>query len=347
MTREPTMEDVAERAGVSRALVSLVMRGSPKVSARAREAVESAARDLDYRPNLMARNLASRRTMTFGLMLNDLHNPFFSEVTDGVHRAADHHGYATIIATGRRDPDLERLAVDRLLDHRVDALLLFGPRLDLDHLEQAAARTPVVVVGRPSSSKHLDSVNNDEAEGARLAVDHLVSLGHTAIVHVDGGNGAGAEPRRAGFLRAMSHHGLTGLVVPGDFTEQSGLAAADAILDAKERPTAAFTANDVTAIGLMSALQQRGLRVPHDLSVVGYDNTALAALGSISLTTIDQPRLAMGLLAVETAIERLTAGRTRSRHHVLAPSLVVRSTTGPVGPATSGRGSRRSKKVSE
>jgi DNA-binding LacI/PurR family transcriptional regulator len=322
------MEDVAEQAGVSRALVSLVMRGSPKVSSRARTAVETAARDLGYRPNLVARNLASRRTMTLGLMVNDLNNPFFAEVTDGAERAADDHGYSTIIATGRRDLEHERRAIERLLDHRVDALILFGPRLDLSHIERAAERTPVVMLGRPSASTTIDSINNDEAEGARLAIGHLVSLGHRAIVHVDGGNGAGAEPRRAGFMNAMAAHGLTGRVVEGDFTEASGVAAAERIMtDGNDRPTAVFTANDVTALGFMSAVQHRGLRVPDDLSIVGYDNTALAALGSISLTTIDQPRLSMGLLAVETAVERLAAGRTRARHHILAPSLVVRSTT--------------------
>ena len=180
----------------------------------------------------------------------------------------------------------------------------------------------------------MDSVVNDDRAGAAMAVDHLHVLGHTHIAHIDGGAGAGAASRRSGFLAAMRRHGLerTAQVVPGDFTEAGGAAGVDALLTAGELPTAVFVSNDLAAIGALHALEHAGLAVPEDISLVGYDNTALAALGHIGLTTIDQPRHEMGTTGVELLLERVESGRTAPRHLVIAPRLVVRRTTAPPRP---------------
>lgn len=321
------MDDVALRAGVSRALVSLVMRDSPKVSDRSRVAVLTAAEELDYRPNLMARSLASRRTMTIGLVLNDLHNPFFPEIADGIRAGADEHGYRLLMNSGFLEPASERRAVEQFLELRADGIILVGPRLPTKAIAAAAESVPVVVVGRPLRAAAVDTVNNDEAAGASLVVDHLVSLGHERIAHIDGGAGAGAKERRAGFIDAMQTHGLEPSVVRGDFTEGGGERAAEHILALADRPSAVFAANDLTALGALSRLDEAGLNVPDDISLVGYDNVAMAALRHISLTTIDQPRLEMGKLAVAAIVERLAGDVDRASRKIVRPSLVVRHTT--------------------
>jgi DNA-binding LacI/PurR family transcriptional regulator len=324
---EPTMQNVADRAGVSRALVSLVLHDSPKVSVNARAAVLAAAAELGYRPNLMARSLASRQTKTLGVLIDDLHNPFFHDVTDGIQYAATQRGYRLIMNAGWREPDLERTSIDTLLDYRVDGLLLLSPRVAHEHIDAAAERAPVVVIGRPTSSRAVDSVNNDEIEGTRLVVEHLVSLGHRRIVHIDGGPGAGALPRRVGYELAMDASGLAVRVVAGNFTEASGMAAAELLLHESSLPTAIFAANDASAVGLLDRLSQAGVRVPDDVSVVGYDNTSVAGLGYISLTSIDQPRYDMGVLAVETLLKRIENPGAEPMHHVMKPTLVQRRTT--------------------
>jgi DNA-binding LacI/PurR family transcriptional regulator len=324
---QPTMQDVADRAGVSRALVSLVMHNSPKVSPTRAAAVLAAAAELGYRPNLMARNLASRRTMTIGVLVDDMHNPYFHDVADGVQHLAEQQGFSVTLKGGRRDPEQERRAIVELLDFRVDGLVLLGPRLAHEHIDAAAARAPVVVVGRPTSSPVVDSVNNDEIEGTRLVVQHLATLGHRNIVHVDGGPGAGARPRRAGFELAMDAAGLTPDVVAGNFTEASGFEAAEELLRRAALPSAIFAANDACAIGLLDRFSQSGVRVPDDASVIGYDNTSVAGLGYVSLTSVDQPRYDMGILAAETLLKRLENPGAKTVHHVLKPTLVERRTT--------------------
>ena len=219
------MEDVARAAGVSRALVSLVIRDSPKVSERSRRDVLAAAERLGYRPNLMARNLASRRTMTIGVLLNDLHNPFFAEVADGILSAADESDYRVLFSTGRVRPAIESHTLEAFLELRVDGIVLVGSRLPRAAIEAAARTVPLVAVGRRLRSSVVDTINNHEQAGARLAVDHLAGLGHERIVHIDGGRGAGSAPRRSGYRAAMARHGLDGhvRVVGGDLTELSGV----------------------------------------------------------------------------------------------------------------------------
>jgi DNA-binding LacI/PurR family transcriptional regulator len=324
---QPTMQNVADRAGVSRALVSLVMHDSPKVSAASRAAVLAAASELGYRPNLIARNLASRRTRTLGVLVDDMRNPFFHDVADGVQHVADQQGFSIIVKGAHRDPEQERRAIEELLDFRVDGLVLLGPRLAHEHIGAATSKAPVVVVGRPTSSQLVDSVNNDELEGTRLVVQHLAALGHRHIVHIDGGPGAGARPRRAGFELAMDAAGLTADVVAGNFTEVSGFEAAELLLRRPSLPTAIFAANDACAIGVLDRFSQSGVNVPHDASVLGYDNTSVAGLGYVSLTSIDQPRFDMGQLAAETLLKRIENPGAEPVHHVLKPTLIERRTT--------------------
>lgn len=331
---QPTMEDVANRAGVSRALVSLVMRNSPKVSERSRVAVLEAAEELGYRRNLMAHHLASRRTMTIGLVLNDLHNPFFAEMTDGIHEAALKAGYRIVINTGLRNRAGEKAAVDTFLEFRTDGIILVGSELSEDELETLASETNLVVAARVTSTDSYDTVSIDDRLGAHLVVDHLADLGHRRIAHIDGGPGAGARKRREGYKTAMEQRGLSEHVriVAGAYSEQAGTAGVDQLLGNGEIPTAIFAANDLMATGVLNRLQFEGLRVPDDVSLVGFDNTAVAALHQMSLTTVDQPCELLGRLAARYLIERLDGEREAAVHELLTPSLVCRNTSGPVSP---------------
>jgi len=325
------MRQVAERAGVSTALVSLVMRDAPNVSDYRRTLVLEAAEELGYRPNVLARNLASNRTRTVGVVLNDLHNPFFAETVDGIEAAADEAGYRILLGSARRSPRGEARTVETMLEMRVDGLVLAGALMSVAEIERAAASAAVVVVGRTTRSRLVDAVNNDERVGARLAVEHLVALGHRAIAHVSGGAGAGAAARRRGYEAAMRAHGLTDeiSVAAGDFSEEGGYAAAGSLLAAEPRPTAIFAANDQSAAGVLDRVDAAGMRAPGDVSIVGYDNTALAAMHHMSLTTVDQPRATLGRIAIQLLLDRLDNVRTDPMHHVIAPSLVVRSSSGP------------------
>ncbi|MGC0417027.1 LacI family DNA-binding transcriptional regulator [Embleya sp. AB8] len=326
----PTLEDVAARAGVSRSLVSLVMRDSPKVSAGRRQAVLAAARELGYRPNLNARTLATGSSSTLGVLISDLHNPYFAEVVDGVEAAARDHGMDIVLGTGGRRPAHERRSLERLLQFRPAGLVLLGPVVATAAIEEAAEQVPTVLVARGVRAAHVDTVNDDGATGSALAVEHLAALGHRDIVHVDGGHGSQAAVRRRGYEQAMHRLALQRYlrVVPSEYTDTGGAEAARALLAGGTLPTAIVAANDVNAVGIIGELSESGVRVPRDVSVVGYDNTHLAGLRHIGLTTINQPREEMGRLATETLLQRLRGERTRAARHLLHPALVIRTSTG-------------------
>lgn len=322
------MDDVAARAGVSRALVSLVMRNSPRVSTQSRERVLAAAAELGYRPNVLARNLASGQTHTVGVMLNDIHNPYFTEMAEGVTAAAAEAGLQVLLNSGWQREDGENQAIEALLNMRTDGIVLGGPRLPLEVLADFAAQTPTVSVSTYGRPEQFDTVCNDEVHGANLVVDHLVDLGHERIAHISG-IAAGGPERRSAFSEAMIRAGLAPITVDGDFHEDAGLQAAERLMNLQTPPSAIFAGNDLSAIGVLTYLRTAGIRVPEDVSVVGYDDTLLAGIGPVSLTTVHQPRQQIGRRAMELLLERID-GRVESRHELIEPRLVTRSSTGRV-----------------
>ena len=335
--KQPTILDVAERAGVSKSLVSLAMRGSDQVSASSRAAIMKAAEELGYRPNAAARSLVRRRSSILGVMLSDLHNPFFAEVVDGIDDAAVGTGYRALFTSGRRSARLESEAIETLLELRVDGLIVLAPAVGPQAAVAAARSAPVVVVSRATRSPEIDCVTNDDRLGGERVVDHLGGLGHRHIAHIPGGGGAGAQPRCTGYERAMRRHGLEALIraVPGAYTEAGGARGMEELLAKGVRPSAVFAANDVAAIGAIEVLKSHGLRVPQDISVVGYDNTHISGLYGFNLTTVDQPRFEIGRMAVSLLLERLEGGRTEAKRVVLAPELVVRGSSAPPPAASS------------
>lgn len=325
-----TLEDVAARAGVSRSLVSLALKGSTRVSAGTRERIVAAAKELGYRPNLNARRLASHRTNTLGVMLADLHNPVFAEVLDGFDENEKKHPqpHQLLLAAGFRDPERERLGLESLIAQQVDGILLMGPLSSGARIQEFATQVPLVVIGRKVPS--VDSVLVDDALGLRLAVEHLLALGHRRIAHIDGGRGAGSATRRRSFQTVMNEHGLHSQMrlVGGDYSEDGGRKATLELLKSGDRPSGIVAANDLSAIGVLAAARTAGLRVPEDLSVVGYDNTALAHNGYVDMTTVDYPRARIGSIAWDLISARITPTSTRpGRTVTVDPALIVRSTT--------------------
>ena len=309
----------------------MVTRGEDGVSAEKRKAILEAIDELSYRPNVIARSLVQRRTRIFGVMIPDLRNPFFSDVVSGIQARADELGFRVLFNTGERRPELEESAIESLLELRVDGLILAAPRVDDSVIAHAADWVPVVVINRRAPNESCDSVSNDNIAGARLAVEHCADLGHRRIALIEGGTGVAARTRHEGYVRAMRGLGLSQyiLTAQGAHSEEGGRRGARELLQRGPFPTAIFASNDLCAIGALDVLEEAGLKIPADVSLVGFDNTTLAALRHISLTSINQPGGDMGRSAVESLWERIDGERTTPRRDIVAPSLVVRSTTGP------------------
>ena len=342
----PTIRDVAARAGVSKSLVSLALQNSPRVATASREAVLAAAAELGYRPNAAARALVAHRTRTIGVFVLDLRNPIYIDILEGLQAEARRHGYQTILVVGSEDRVAERAELEKLMEFRVEGFITLGHRLPEGSATAISASCPAVLVGAELRGRdNLIAISNDDFAGGSLAVDHLVSYGHSRISHVTGGNNSVARRRRMGYERAMTDHGLAANIAcfDGEFTDEGGYRGTMRALAASTRPTALFVANDYAAIGAIAAAADTGLRVAEDLSIVGYDGTSLAGLRSIGLTTVAQPLHEMGVKAAGRLCSQLDSNSEGSpKLTKLSPLLVVRGTTAPL---PTGRTSRSMPKV--
>ncbi|MFF4211650.1 LacI family DNA-binding transcriptional regulator [Streptomyces sp. NPDC001796] len=327
--RPPTIRDVAERAGVSKSLVSLVLRGSDQVRPEKRAAVLAAVEELAYRPNAAARSLSERRTRTVGVLLNDMRNPWFVELLDGLNSRLHDAGLRMLLADGHLNRRLGEDLTRTFTDLRVDGLIAVGTLPPSEALRQAAARIPTVVAGaREPELPAVDIVANDDEHGARLATEHLIGLGHRRIAHIAGQGVVGALRRRS-FETVMREHGLedSAIVAQGDLTEEGGYRAAIRLLSARERPTAVFAFNDIACVGALSAAEELGLRVPRDLSLVGYDNTYLSRLRHLWLTTVDNGSHDVGRRAAGRLLDRIADPGRPAELVLTTPALEVRGTT--------------------
>lgn len=326
----PTMRDVALHLGVSRQLVSLVMRGAPGPSAESRDRILEAARELGYRPNASARLLRQRRTRLIGAMFV-LRNPFEVRFVERFVERAAEQGFGVVLGA-HSDERPTDVVVSDLMAQRVEALVAFNPDPGSPALQDALDRIPVVWLGEKSPEARADNVRVDDVTGLRLAVEHLVELGHRDIAYVGGDTGIVGRDRAEAYRRAMSDVGLRHRieVVPGDFGEEDGATAARGIAARSEadRPTAVLTCGDLSAVGVLSAFARAGLAVPGDVSVVGFDDSYVCALSYNDLTSVRQDVEATAEAALETVVARL-ADRTAEPHDVLTPTtLVTRGSTG-------------------
>ena len=251
---------------------------------------------------------------------------FHLELLDGLYAAAESAGYEVILSALTTSRD-ERRAVETLLDFRCEAVILLGPEGDAPVV---AGRLPVVVVGWQVADPAVDVVRTSDDQGMRLAVDHLVGLGHRRIVHVDGGRGPVSVARRRGFRAAMRERDLDeqARVLSGGRAQEHGIAAARLLLDEGDLPTAVIAYNDDVATGLLESFHRAGVLVPGALSIVGWDDSYLSRLPHVNLTTVRQDADRMAELAVRRSIERLTDREVDGPEIVLPPELIVRGSTG-------------------
>ena len=331
----PTIREVAARAGVSKSLVSLALQNAPRVAPETRKAILAAAEELGYRRNAAAHALGAHRTRTIGVFVLDLHNPITADVLDAVQAEARRRDYRTIVVVGSEDAAAERAELEKLLEFRVEGIIALGHRLPDGAREAFTADCPAVIIGSEQLGiPHLGSMSNDDVQGATLAVDHLVALGHERIAYVDGGPSTVARDRRRGYRAAMRRHGLGDhvTVVKGSFTDDGGYRGASTALDLDDPPTALFVVNDLAAMGALAAVADCGLSVPEDVSVVGYDGTRLAGIRPLALTTVAQPLLELGRRAVAQLCGQLDGDLSAQSHTRLPPTLVERRTTAPPHP---------------
>lgn len=329
--RKPTIHDVAEVAGVSKSAVSLAIRNQRGVSEATREHILNIAQELGYRSNVWARSLVQGRTGLIGILLQDLGNSYHRDVTAGVEDAAVENDLRLVIGHGRRDAKRLHAELDSLLALGVEGVVIVSSWVPPQYLEKIGKRVPVVVVGRlPEPVSGIDTVANRDEIGARQAVEHLIELGHTRIAHLTGSARPAAMHRRGAFSELMRK------LLPGVDPQVEGPKQLEAairylvfqIQEEKGAPTAVFTQNDRVAADLVGASLDAGLRLPEQLSIVGYDNSSVCRMLRPQLTSVDQPRSRMGQMALEMLSERIT-GRTEDKHVTIAPNLVVRESTAP------------------
>jgi LacI family transcriptional regulator len=327
------MKEVARAAEVSVATVSHVINRTRFVSPELAERVRDAMDELGYTPDATARSLRVRRTQTIGLVVPDNSNPFFAELGQAIEEAGFDAGYTTILGNSAEQPERERRYLQALVAKRVDGLIV-APSRDGGTLEAilGPAKIPVVVIDRDAHLPGADAVLYDNEGGSVAATRHLLALGHTNIAFVAGPPDVQpAAERLRGFRRALVEAGLDPCrVVEADFHYAGGRDAAARLLATDAAPTAIFAANDLMAAGVLQELAARGIEVPDDISVVGFDDAPLAEMVSPTVTTVRQPLQQMAKTALALLLARIGGDGGRPSRHVLPTELIVRESSGPV-----------------
>jgi LacI family transcriptional regulator len=332
-SRRVTIQDVARSAGVSVSAVSKVVRDAYGVSPQMRSRVTAAIDELGYRPHAGARAMRGR-AFTIGVVLVDFTSPYQAEVAQGATDELYGSSFQSILVAAGTDAEAHQRAAEALIDRQADGLILIAPFTSHDWLEGLGSRVPVVVVGRHGPSTNYDTVSGDDIEGARLVVDHLVALGHRRITFIAHPSIGVERPfvmshtaREDGYEAAMGRHGIDPEVIVTSWTEQGGYQAAIEALDRSVPPTAIFAGADIAALGVLRAAEERGIRVPQDLSVAGYDNIYVSTIGRVALTTVDQAGPLTGSVSARMLLQRIDNSRSQPIHYMLPPRLEVRRTT--------------------
>lgn len=327
-TSRPTIYDVAKSAGVSKSLVSLVLRGSTNVSKESETAVKTAIKKLNYQPNRAASDLAAKRTQLIAVLIDDYSNPWFIDLIQSLSDVLTPKGYRLSVI----DSLTSQAGTDPLtsaLSMRPDGIIIAQ---DIPDFSVPDSIPPFVIAGtRITPAGTHEAVANDDSYGAQLATEHLINLGHRNIAHLRVGSGAG-HSRFLSFEKTMRAHNLTPLSnnYDGPAVEHAGYTETLALLKEHPEVTAIFASNDITAIGVLGAARDLGLRVPEDLSVVGYDNTPLAQTRLINLTTIDDNSIGVGYNAALLLLSMLDPQAPHPEIlHTLQPSLIERGTCAP------------------
>jgi LacI family transcriptional regulator len=327
-----TIKDIAREVGVSPSTVSRALSDSPLISEKTKQRIKDIAYRLGYERNELARGLVKGSSGAVGLVVPDITNPFFGDIVRGVGEIAHHSGYGVILCNTAEKTDRELSYIQLLRRKRVDGFILASVTVEDPYLQELSqSKTPFILVSRLSRSVDAPYVTVDDQAGARLAVEHLIGLGHERIGFIGGpGSVQSSRDRMATYREVLREHGLAvqdDWVCYADFTQAAGREAGRRMLSLAIPPTAIFAANDVTALGVLEAAEGLDLRIPEDLSLVGYDDIAYASLPRIQLTTVAQPAFEMGQIAIKWLLSVIGKEIVYPLYRVLEPHLIVRSTT--------------------
>ncbi|WP_420454368.1 LacI family DNA-binding transcriptional regulator [Rubrivirga sp.] len=332
-----TLNDIAERVGVSVSTVSRVLNKkatSHRISTDTESLVLQAARDLDYKANHLARGLRLSQTNTIGVVAPDVSNPFFARVVKRIQTRAHALGYSLIVCDSDESLDLEVEQVNLLYRKRVDGLIAMPVGQHFEHFEEWAGReVPLVLVDRGTDALEVDSVIVDNYRGAFEATEHFLDHGHHQIAVVQGLGGTSTNTDRlAGYHDALAARGVSAddrLLVGGDFGEATGYAATGHLLDLDRPPTAIFATGDLITLGALQAIDERGLSIPDDVSLISFDDFDFAPFLRCPLTAVEQPKGPMGEAAVDLFADQIVRPGRAPRRVTLRPRLVVRESVRP------------------
>jgi LacI family transcriptional regulator len=321
--------DVARQAGVSPSTVSRILNGTARVSDDKRQAVLAAIDKMNFAPNQMAQGLKKGRSMTIGIVVQDISSPFFDETLRGVDDGLKGTGFASVIVSGHWNAEEEAERIRLLLARKVDGIILLSGRMSDQTVLGFSGQRPIVSTGRALQTRTALGFKLDNEYGAYLAVHHLIELGHRNIAFISGpSNNIDAAERLAGYTRALQEADIPfnpELIVEGNYHEASGMLAMNRLFDTGQQFTGVFAANDLSAYGARLALYRKGIRVPDDISLVGFDDLPGSSYTTPPLTTIRQPLYDIGRIATQ-ALLRIINGE-EARGEVPPLELIVRETT--------------------
>lgn len=338
-----TLSDIATKLGVAPMTVSRVVSGNGYVSSETREKVHKALKEMNYRPNGLARNLKRQKTETVGLVLGDLSNPYSTELANAVRETLSNRGFSMFICISEQSAREDILAFESLVNHNVDGIIV-ATRSNLSGDERlrniADSDLPIVVVGRDFQHDTVDHISANNFAGGYDATQHLIDLGHQRIGFIGAlYENRGNLKRMQGYLKALEEHGIeidTRLItgrsgsgdVPGYSTEKIGYEGMKRLLTIPNRPTAIFARNDFTAVGAITAIKEAGLRIPQDIAIVGFDDIPLASHTMPPLTTVRQPMRIQGKLAADMLLRRISSSEMFPREDMMLDcDLIVREST--------------------
>ncbi len=325
----PTIKDVAELAEVHPSTVSRVINGNPRISEKTKNRVLLIIKKLGYTPNAIARGLKTKRTHTLGMLIPDITNPFFAEIARGVEDAANKNSFNVILCNTDDKLKKERTYLDILKEKRVDGLILGTAHTKDDSILKLEKNNfPYILVSRNIEELDKNCIIIDDVVGGIMATEYLIRLGHRRIAHITGPLKVRAAIDRVdGYKNALKKYHIEykeELIEEGDFRIKSGYQAMKKFLDLPEPPTAIFAANDLLALGAMQAIQKMKFHIPEDFSIIGFDDIRVSSFVYPPLTTIRQPMLEMGILAVKMLLKIIEEGEFNQRRIILQPKLIIR-----------------------